>query len=660
MLRMVRHFLNLVSAVAADARRGISELEMLSEEERRQLLFEWNEMHADLSAPHCIHSLFERQADSTPDAPALFFEDKAVSYGELNARANQLARHLRTLGVAPEVLVALCLERSIEMVVALLATLKAGGAYVPLDPLYPAERLSFMLADSRAHVLLTQRKLLSSLPQHDATVFLLDEQWQDVTPYSTENDSNGVAVTTHNLAYVLYTSGSTGRPKAVAIPHAAAATFLGWAADAFSPAELSGVLASTSVCFDLSVFELFAPLTTGGAAVLCQDALSLGGLPQANRVTLINTVPSAAAELVRSGALPETVRTVNLAGEPLPPSLAARLYGLGFVGRVNNLYGPTEDTTYSTWDEVEKDAAEVSIGRVVRGGRAYVVGAGGSLVPVGVSGELYLGGAGLARGYLGRAGLTAERFVPDGLSGEAGARLYRTGDLVRRTVDGRLWYVGRLDGQVKVRGYRIELGEIEAALLGCEGVADAAVVVREEAQAGEGGEKRGVGSSGVGQRLVAYVVGAGGAALSVAQLREQLQGTLPEYMVPSAFVMLDALPLTPNGKVDRKALPEVGVDASAGREYEAPRGELEELVAGVWSEILGVDKVGARDNFFELGGHSLLATRVNARLVEEFDVDLPLRKLFEHPTVAGFASVIEEALVDELEAMSEDEAQTLL
>jgi acyl-coenzyme A synthetase/AMP-(fatty) acid ligase/acyl carrier protein len=395
---------------------------------------------------------------------------------------------------------------------------------------------------------------------------------------------------------------------------------------------------------------LFTPLTTGGAAVLCRDALSLGELPQAGRVTLVNTVPSAAAELVRTGALPETARTINLAGEPLPPSLAARLYEQKFVERVNNLYGPSEDTTYSTWEEVGRGASEVSIGRVVSGGRAYVVGAGGSLSPVGVLGELYLGGAGLARGYLGRAGLTAEQFVPDAFSGEAGARLYRTGDVARRSEDGRLWYVGRVDRQVKVRGFRIEMGEVEAALLGCAGVREAAVVTVD-------------GGDGVGKRLVAYVV-AEEDVPTAARLREVLRERLPEYMAPSAFFVLDALPLTPNGKVDRSALAQSGLDAgtaaAAGHEYEEPRGEVEELVADVWGEALGVDKVGARDNFFELGGHSLLATRVNTRLAEEFEVDLPLRKLFEHPTVAGFASVIEDALVNEIEAMSEDEAQTLL
>jgi amino acid adenylation domain-containing protein len=432
-----------------------------------------------------------------------------------------------------------------------------------------------------------------------------------------------------NLAYLIYTSGSTGRPKGVAIEHRSATAFVHWAREWFSDEELAGVFASTSINFDLSIFELFVPLAFGGRVILGENALALAGSPAAAEVTLVNTVPSAIAELLRLGAVPPSVRTVNLAGEPLRGTLVERLYALGTVERVLNLYGPSEDTTYSTFTLVPRGAAgEPTIGRAVAGSRAYVLDRALEPCPPGVPGELYLGGAGLARGYLHRPELTAERFVPDPFAAAPGERLYRTGDLARWLPGGELEFLGRIDHQVKVRGFRIELGEIEAALLAHPAVREAVVVAR--------GESDDV-------QLVAYLVGRNG-ELEVAALRGWLAGRLPGYMVPAAWSVLAALPLTPNGKVDRKALPEpVRVETAAG--YVAPQGPVEELVAEIWSELLRVERVGSHDSFFALGGHSLLATRVLWRLRDRLGLELPMTTLFDAPTVAGFALAVEESLL---------------
>ncbi|WP_369414579.1 non-ribosomal peptide synthase/polyketide synthase [Corallococcus soli] len=625
--RLLGHLGTLLSGIARDADTSIWELPLLQEEERQQVLKHFAGMPARKhEGPETLHALFAAQAAKTPGAVAVVHEGAALSYAQVEARANQLARHLRTLGVGEESRVGVCVERTEAMVVALLGVLKAGAAYVPLDATYPKERLAYMLEGTGAPVVVTQSSLEGVLPEFTGQRVRLDADAKVLDGYSTSALSESSVPS--QLAYVLYTSGSTGRPKGVAVTHASAVAFLKWATATFKAEQLKGVLAATSLNFDLSVFEVFAPLVSGGTVVVAENALALAGLKEAGRVTLLNTVPSAVAELVRSGGIPATVQTVNLAGEALPNRLVQALYGLGQVKEVNNLYGPTEDTTYSTHARVERGAkTEPRIGRPLEGTQAYVLDAKGQPVPVGVPGELYLGGEGLARGYLGQPGLTAERFVPDGFSEKPGARLYRTGDKVRWGRDGALEYLGRMDFQVKVRGFRIELGEVESALGEQPQVRDVVVVVREDAP----GDKR----------LVAYVVAQAGQTADAATLRSALKGRLPEYMVPSAFVVLEALPLNANGKVDRKALPKPEAGAERTRKYVAPRTKTEEALTNLWAQVLGVKQVGIQDSFFELGGHSLLATQAVSRIRTAFNVELPLRALFEAPTVEELALKVE-------------------
>ena len=544
-----------------------------------------------------------------------------------------------------------CLERTPELLVSLLAVLKAGGAYVPLDPRYPQARLELMLEDSGARVVIGEEAAQERLGSWRGEWVRLDRERESLAAESAGAPWSGV--TAGNLAYLIYTSGSTGRPKGVAIEHASAWALAAWAREAFPAETFDGVLASTSVCFDLSVFEIFVPLAWGGRLVLAADALELPGLVDC-AVRLVNTVPSAMTELVRLGALPGSVRVVSLAGEPLKRTLADALYALG-VEQVYNLYGPSEDTTYSTGSRVLPDEAKPpAIGRPLPGTRSYVADPDLRPVPLGTSGELLLGGAGLARGYLGRPELTAERFIPDPWSGEPGARLYRTGDRVRYRVDGELEFLGRLDHQVKVRGFRIELGEIESALLGRPGVRDAVVLAREDTP----GDRR----------LVAYVVG----EAEGPELRRALGERLPEYMVPSSLVFLEALPLTPNGKVDRKALP---APERGGRDsgHVEPRTPVEKELAAIWSVVLGIENIGLHDNFFELGGHSLLATQVMARVRESFGVaGIPLRSLFQKPTLGELALAVTQAgaelqnedemrrMIEELQDLSGDDLAELL
>ncbi|MEW5928741.1 MAG: non-ribosomal peptide synthase/polyketide synthase [Gemmatimonadota bacterium] len=617
--RMLEHLGVLLRAAAAEPDRPLGEIALLDDAERRRVVREWNATDDPFDQDLCVHQRVDVQARRTPGAVAVSHGARSLTYAELEARSNRLAHALRRRGVGPEACVGVCVERSPEMLVALLGVLKAGGAYVPLDPAHPAERLRWVLEDARVRVLLAGERLAAALPAEGIEVLRLDADRAAVERESGDTPVGGAGP--ENLAYVIYTSGSTGRPKGVQVEHRSVAALIHWLGRQVRPEEAASVLGSTAVTFDVSVAEIFGTLCRGGKLVLVENALELADVPAAEEVRLAYMVPGAAAELLRMGALPGSVRTLNLAGEALPAPLARALHEAG-VERVVNIYGPTEATVYATCGEVGRGAERVSIGRPVPNTRAYVLDAGLGPVPAGVAGELFIGGVQVARGYLGRPELTAEKFVPDPFSGAPGLRLYRTGDRVRWSADGEIEYLGRIDFQVKVRGFRIELGEIEAALREQPGVGEVVVVAREDAP----GERR----------LVAYLA-AGGAAPDPSALRAGLRERLPEYMVPSAWVVLDALPVNSSGKVDRRTLPapesDAGADAGAG-----PRTAAEEVVAGLFAAVLGVEAVGVHDDFFALGGHSLLAARLVSRAREALGVELPLRALFEAPTVEALAA----------------------
>jgi amino acid adenylation domain-containing protein len=640
--RLMNQFEKLLETAIDDPGQPLFALSLLGEDERRRMLVEWNDTATAYPRDVCIHELFEAQTARTPDATALVCETQRLSYGELNRRADQLAHRLRELGVGPESLVGICAERSPAMVVGLLAILKAGGAYVPLDPAYPGDRLAFILEDTRATALLTQQSILSGLKFEIPALKIVDLDVQAGPHEQQRNACQRPAATAGNLAYVIYTSGSTGKPKGVAIEHRSTVAFIHWAKSVFSSAELAGVLASTSICFDLSAFELFVPLSCGGTIILADNALQLPTLPARREVTLINTVPSAITELLKMSGVPGSVRTVNLAGEPLQTRLVQQLYNLGTVQKVYDLYGPSEDTTYSTF-ALRSPNGPATIGRPIANTQAYILDNHLQPAAVGVRGELCLGGDGLARGYLNRAALTAEKFIPHPFASQAGARLYKTGDQAHYLGDGNIELLGRLDHQVKVRGFRVEPGEIQSALGLHSAVAECLVVAREDTP----GDKR----------LVAYVVGKPDSPIDPSELRDFLKKKLPDYMVPSSFVPLHKMPLTPNGKVDRAALPRPDqTRPDSGKNYAAPRTTTEETLAAIWKGVLGLDKVGVDDGFFDLGGHSLLVTQVLTRVREAFQVELSMRRFFETPTVAELAAAIEDALVLEIGELSDEEA----
>jgi amino acid adenylation domain-containing protein len=672
--RMVGHFNALLESAAADADRRVAEVSLLDEAEERTLLEDWNDTAADYPRDLCVHQLFAEQARLNPDATAASFAGESITYGELNGRANRLAHHLRSLGVGPEVMVGVLLERSIDWMVALLGVLKAGGAYVSLDPRYPAERLAFMVEDARAPVLLTQARLVGEGVESEVEVVRLDEDWDAVAAHGAHDPEN--LATHENAAYVVYTSGSTGRPKGVVTSHGSMLNLVFWHRREFAVGESDRASQVARMGFDASVWEIWPYLTAGASVHLIDEETRLSP-PRVkdwlveNRIT-IGWLPPALAEgvLASEGLEQLHVRKLMTGSDRvvLRPPQSLRC---DFV----NAYGPTEATVIVTAGIISGEAeagGAPHIGRPLANTQVYILDSRMRPVPVGVAGELCIGGDNLARGYLHRPALTAEKFVPSPFGARPGARLYRTGDLARFLHDGNIEFIGRIDHQVKIRGFRIEIGEVEATLLRHPAVEAAAVVVYEATP----GDKR----------LAAYVVNAAGQESSAGgELRDFLRGQLPEYMVPSSFVMMDAMPLSPNGKVDRKALPapeQAGVEAAA--DYVAPATPLEEELAAMWSDILGVERVGARHNFFELGGHSLLATQLISHVRERFDVELPLRDFFESPTVAELAVTVELAraeprgqesprirmlprgeqsideLLAELDGLSDEEAGTIL
>lgn len=622
--QMAGHYERLLQMISEQNECSLWKVDFLNEQERRQLLVEWNRTEMEIS-PGTLHEAFERQVEKTPNAVAAICGNETISYRSLNERSNQLARYLQKLGAGPEVCVGICMTRNLDMLVGLLGILKSGAAYVALDPAYPAERVEFMLKDSGSPLLITQKALQSRLAFYLGRVILLDSP-EEINNESSQNLRTSVLP--ENPAYMIYTSGSTGTPKGVAVRHSSAATLLEWVMQVFSPEDLGCVLASTSICFDISVFEIFAPLCSGGSVLLVDNVLHLGEKTGADRLTLINTVPSAMRELVRTHSTPSSVRIINLAGEALPAELVHQVYETTRAQKVFNLYGPSEDTTYSTCALLRHDVARqvVPIGRPVANTQAYVLDEWLKPVPVGVAGELFLAGHGLARGYWNRPELTAERFIPNPFSAHAGGRMYRTGDIVRYLRDGELEFLGRADQQVKLRGFRIELGEIEHALAQYPGVAEAAVLVREDRP----GDKR----------LVAYIVPASGQTIDLNTMRHYLQQSLPDFMVPTAAVLLAVFPYTPNGKLDRKALPAPDAHAEK-RKHEPPHTKLEQTIAQAWKEVLEIEDVGIHDNFFDIGGHSILAKLLQAKLYTALGEEIELVYLFQFPTIASLARFLE-------------------
>jgi amino acid adenylation domain-containing protein len=612
----MRHFVRLLDGLVENPAGSLHGVNLLTPEEQHRVLVEWNDTKRDYPKDKCIHELFEEQAERSPDAVAVHSEDQQLTYRELNRRANQLAHYLKKRAVGPEARVGIYMERSVEMVVGLLGILKAGGAYLPLDPAYPKERLAFMLEDADAKVLLTQHRFVEGLPSNKAQVVCLDTDWRLIAREPEEHPVRAAAP--DNLVYVIYTSGSTGQPKGVQIAHKSLVNYIHVLCDTFRLEPGDRGLQFSSISFDSSAEEIFHPLAQGATLVLRTDEMLSSPrvfLEQCREwgVTMLPLSTAywheiAAALSAREAVLPDQARFVNVGGERIVPQrMIEWRKSVGEGVRLINGYGPTETTVVATMydagrmDRAELWSREVPIGRPIANVQAYLLDKYRMPVPIGIPGELHIGGAGLARGYLNSPELTAEKFIPNPFSDEPGARLYKTGDLARYLPDGNIEFLGRIDYQVKIRGFRIEPGEIEGALNQHPGLRDCVVVAWEKA----GGEKQ----------MVAYITYGAGDEPTVSDLRRHLRTTLPEYMIPSIFVPLDALPLTPNGKVDRRALPDPeGLAAPASEDYVAPRTPMEEEIAGVWRELLGVERVGVYDNFFDLGGHSLLSMKVIFRI----------------------------------------------
>lgn len=628
-VRMMDHYRLLLEGFAADAGARASAVPMLREDERERVIYEWNRTQAPLPERQTVHGMFEAQVERRPAADALRFGGATLSYAQLNSRANQLAHHLRGLGVVPDMLVGVWMDRSLDMVVALLAVLKAGGAYVPLDPAFPQDRIDFMMKDAKVSVVVTDERLAGRLGSGVRAVSFSVER-EEIARQPTTNPSP--VTKPSDLAYVIYTSGSTGMPKGVQIEHRSVVNFLASMHREPGIREDDRFVAVTTLSFDIAGLELHGPLTAGATVVLAsrdtaRDGIRLIELLEECEATILQATPATWRVLLESGWRGLPGLKMLCGGEALPRELADRL--LALQGELWNLYGPTETTIWSTVSRVTEGAAQPSIGNTIANTQVYILDSRREPVPVGVPGELYIAGDGLARGYLNRPELTAERFLPSPF-GPAGARMYRTGDLALWRADGTLQHLGRADEQVKIRGYRIEPGEVESALAQHEDVMQTAVVAR----ADNSGE----------HRLVAYVVGVEGATIEAAKLRRFLAGTLPEYMVPTTFVTVAALPLTPNGKVDRKALPAPATEAlAAGSAFVSPATEMEVGVADVWREVLKRERIGRHDNFFDLGGHSLLLVQVQSRLTRKLARNIALVELFQYPTVSALAEFLGEA-----------------
>jgi amino acid adenylation domain-containing protein len=638
-VKMGEHFQNLLQAIILNPQTRVEEFSFLTDKERHQLLVSWNNTKVDYPQEQCIHQLFEAQVELTPDAVVVVFENQQLTYTELNCRANQLAHYLQALGVGPEVLVGISVERSLEMIVGLLAILKAGGAYLPLDPDYPTERLQFMLEDSQVRFLITQPSLLEKLPSSQATLICLDDIQSQVSQYSQDNLQNGLHVS--NLANVIYTSGSTGKPKGVMVEHRGLVNLAIAQIQSFAVQNNSRVLQFASFSFDACISEILMTFGSGATLYLAPKDALLPGQPLVERlekdeITHVTLPPSALAVLPKE-PLPN-LQTLIVAGEACSLDLIKQWS----VGRnFFNAYGPTEASVCASIGQCYQDDLKVTIGKAIANTQIYILDSYLQPVPVGVPGELYIGGIGVAKGYLNRPELTAEKFIPNPFDSSPTSPtspispisptfptglLYKTGDLARFLNDGNIEYLGRIDNQVKVRGFRIELGEIEAVLSQYSEVQSTAVIVREDTL----GDKR----------LVAYVVLAPNSPATSNELRQFLANQLPAYLVPNTFVILDSLPLTPNGKCDRRSLPAPDDQARKNIQKIAPRNLVELQLTQIWSEVLGINEIGVEENFFELGGHSLLAVRLINCIEQKLGKNLPLTSLFQNGTIASLAKLL--------------------
>jgi len=630
--RLLGELETLLAGIIADPSARICRLPVLSARELDQLLREWNETETEDRSELCIHHLFEARVRRTPDAVAVVFEDRQLTYGELNRRSNNLAHYLRKRGAGPDANVGIYMERSPEMVIGLMAILKAGSAYLPLDPAYPADRLDFILEDSGTSMALAWERLSGRFTSPAFEVVGLTEIWDLLCG---ENDENPeVEMSPGNLAYVIYTSGSTGKPKGAMLHHRGICNRLLWGIKDYRLGDPDRVLCKTPISFDVSVWEIFAPLSAGAQLVIAkpggeQDASYLARLMREVGITHADFVPSMLQVFLEEEGLEERLRLkrITAAGEALTLDLQERIF-TRLDTELYNLYGPTEASLAVTYWRCHpgKDQRIVPIGRPMENIRIYLMSSDLELVPIRAQGELSIGGVAVGRGYLNRPDLTAEKFIPDSFSLEPGARLYRTGDLARYMSDGNIEFLGRLDHQVKIRGFRIELGEIEAVLVKHPSVREAVVVVDQD-------------SSG-NNRLTAYLAGAGPSP-SVTELRYFIKDLLPEYMTPSQFIVMDALPLTHNGKVDRQALPKpTRLRPEMGAVYTPPVTQIERTIADAWKQVLDVSKVGVNDNFFDLGGHSLLIIRLQRLLKAALNRDLSVLELFKYPTIGSLASYL--------------------
>ncbi|MDG1461934.1 MAG: amino acid adenylation domain-containing protein, partial [Gammaproteobacteria bacterium] len=609
--RMANHFSRLLEGIASDPGQTIGSYEMLSEPERHQLLVEWNNTGFDYPADGILHGLFEQRAALQPDAIAIYHDGNTLSYAELNSRANRLAHKLIGLGVTNETLVAVCCDRSAEMLTGMMAILKAGGAYVPIDPDYPPDRISYMLSDSEAPVVLTNHTARSSLTETHAQTLCLDNF--DFSDSSLSDANPELPVAAAQLGYTIYTSGSTGLPKGVQIEHGAVVNFLRSMADNPGLDSNDTLLSVTTPCFDISILEFFLPLTVGAKLVIASqnettDGFALQELIKKHSVSVMQATPATWRMMLQAGWQGNPKLKVLCGGEALDRSLADQLAAGN--AELWNMYGPTETTIWSTCHRYAASDELITVGKPIANTLIYVLDEHLQAVPAGVPGELYIGGDGVARGYWQRDELNRAQFQKNPF---ADGRIYKTGDRVRWLNNGNLEVLGRTDFQVKLRGFRIELGEIESALSNHQDVTQAVVTLREDTPGD--------------QRLVAYLIAPEGVTLESATLREHISSDLPDYMLPTAYVQLERFPLTPNGKIDRNALPAPDQDQLAKVEYVPPRNPLEESLCALWTEVLGVDNVGIHDDFFALGGHSLIATQLVSRIRDSLNAELALRQL---------------------------------